>query len=117
MASPSTLIGLLRAVAVGWNEHRLAESAQRLMDLGCELHERVGKVFEHAGGLRDSLHAAVDRYNAMVGSIDARLMPTLRRFEEAGIKSGKPLEALPQVAITPRLLEAGDRLFLENGEE
>ncbi len=116
LASPSTLIGLLRAVAVGWGEHRLAENAQRLTELGRELHERVGKVFEHAAGLGVALRQAVDRYNDTVGSIDARLVPTLRKFEEAGIKSGKQLEQLPDVALKPRMLEAAEGLFVENGE-
>lgn len=116
LASPSTLIGLLRAVAVGWSEHRVAEDARRLMELGRELHERVARVFEHAAGLGAALRQAVDRYNDTVGSIDARLVPTLRRFEEAGIKSGKELEPLPDIALKPRMLEAAEGLFAENGE-
>lgn len=106
MASPSTLIGLLRAVAVGWREHRLAEDAQELFRLGRELHERAQKVFEHASGLGDSLLRTVQSYNSMVGSIDARLLPTLRRFEDAGASGPKPVSQLDLIDITPRELQA-----------
>jgi DNA recombination protein RmuC len=106
LASPSTLIGLLRAVAVGWREHRLAESAGELFDLGRELHERAQKVFERAARVGDSLQRAVQSYNAMVGSIDARLVPTLRRFEDAGASGAKPVDQLALIDIAPRELQA-----------
>lgn len=91
LASPGTLIGLLRAVAVGWREHRLAEEAGELFRLGKELHERASVVFEHAAKLGDSIRQSVERYNRLVGSIDTRMVPTLRRFEEAGAKSARGL--------------------------
>jgi DNA recombination protein RmuC len=107
MASPSTLIGLLRAVAVGWREHRIAESAEELFGLGRQLHERAQKVFEHASSLGDSLLRAVQGYNAMVGSIDTRLVPTLRRFEEAGASGSQRAEQLALIDVAPRELQAG----------
>jgi DNA recombination protein RmuC len=108
LASPSTLIGLLRAVHVGWREHTLAEEAHELFELGKELHERASVAFEHAGKLGDSIRQSVERYNRLVGSIDTRMMPTLKRFEEAGAKSGKSLAELKPVDGSPRLLEAGE---------
>jgi len=96
LASPSTLIGLLRAVAVGWREQALTEQAAALFELGKELHERASTAFEHADSLGKALKASVERYNKMVGSIDTRLMPTLKKFEESGAKSSKALvEAKP----------------------
>ena len=107
LASPSTLIGLLRAVAVGWREQALSEQAAALFELGKELHDRAATAFEHAGKLGDSLRQSLDRYNKMVGSIDTRMMPTLRRFEEAGAKSTKSLVEPKAVSGEPRRLEAG----------
>ncbi|TVQ60830.1 MAG: DNA recombination protein RmuC [Phycisphaerales bacterium] len=106
LASPSTLIGLLRAVAVGWREHKLADEAKELFQLGKELHDRASVAFDHAARLGDSIRQAVERYNKFVGSIDRRMMPTLRKFEEAGAKSAKSLAEPKPVDQTPALLEA-----------
>ncbi len=106
MASPSTLIGLLRAVAVGWHEHKLAQETRELIRLGVELHERAGAAFEHAGKLGDSIRQSVERYNRLVGSIDSRLTPTLKKFEDAGARSGKSLTELKPVDGSPRALQA-----------
>ena len=107
LASPSTLIGLLRAVAVGWREEKLAAEARGLWELGKELHERASVAFEHAGKLGDSIRQSVERYNKLVGSIDSRLMPTLKKFEDAGAGSAKPLAEVKQVEAQPKLLENG----------
>ena len=108
LASPSTLIGLLRAVAVGWREHRLAEEAEELFALGKELHERAATAFEHAGKLGKTLSQTVGHYNSLVGSIDSRLVPTLRKFEDVGAKSSKTLEEMKPVERQARLLEGGE---------
>jgi DNA recombination protein RmuC len=108
LASPSTLIGLLRAVAVGWREHRLAEEAQELLALGKELHDRAAVAFNHAAELGDTIRQSVERYNKLVGSIDSRLVPTLKRFEAAGAGSGKELAEAKPVLVEPRALFAGE---------
>ena len=113
LASPSTLIGLLRAVAVGWREHALTEQAAELFELGKELHDRAATAFEHAGKLGDSIRQAVDRYNKLVGSIDTRMVPTLRKFEDAGAKSGKTLVEPKKLDSVPRELASGSALFEE----
>lgn len=102
LASPSTLIGLLRAVAVGWREERLAAEAQELFTLGRELHERASVAFGHMGSLQKAIHATVDRFNSLVGSVDSRLMPTLRKFEDAGASSGKVIKDIPAVTLHTR---------------
>lgn len=107
LASPATLIGLLRAVAVGWREHRLAEEARELLTLGRELHERATVAFGHAAGLGKAITASVERFNKLVGSIDARMMPTLRKFEDVGVRGTKEIEALPEVTVRPKRLETG----------
>jgi DNA recombination protein RmuC len=104
LASPSTLIGLLRAVAVGWREHAVSEQARELIKLGAELHQRASVVFEHADKLGRSLNQSVNGYNLMVGSMEGRLTPTLRKFEELGAKSGKELAELKPVEGETRAL-------------
>ena len=117
LASPSTLIGLLRAVAVGWREHALTEEAAKLFELGKELHDRAATAFEHAGKLGDSIRQSVERYNRLVGSIDTRLVPTLRKFEDAGAKSAKSLTEPKRVDGVVRSIESGGQLELGSGED
>lgn len=91
LASPSTLIGLLRAVHVGWREKNLSEQAAHLFDLGKELHERIATALDYTSKLGTNLKRSVDSYNKLIGSIDARIMPTIRKFEDAGASSSKQL--------------------------
>lgn len=97
LASPSTLIGLLRAVAVGYKEQQLAKAAEELRELGKELHERVATAMEHASRLGRHMNSAVEAFNAFVGSYQSRLEPAMRRFEEGGVKSGKSLPKMDEV--------------------
>ncbi|MSR63453.1 MAG: DNA recombination protein RmuC [Planctomycetes bacterium] len=94
IASPSTLIGLLRAVHVGWREKNLTDSAQELFELGRELHQRAAIVLEHAAIVGESIEKARKSYNDFVGSIHSRLVPTLRRFEERDARSAKELPVI-----------------------
>jgi len=111
LASPSTLIGLLRAVAVGWREKSLSDSAKELFELGRELHERAAKVLELTCDVGRHLDRATGSYNKLVGSMESRLVPTLRKFEETGAKSSKSLSEPTALEGTPReptLLTAGE---------
>jgi len=108
LASPSTLIGLLRAVSVGWREQAISERAKELLELGHELHERSAVLVDHVSRVGRGLDTAVNSYNKLVGSIDRRLMPTLRKFEEAGAKSSKTLDESPQIEVKPQLLAAAE---------
>lgn len=107
LASPSTLIGLLRAVHVGWREKAVSESARELLELGHELHDRSAVLIDHVASVGKGLTTALNSYNKLVGSVDQRLMPTLRKFEEAGAKSAKALQEPDQVEVTTRPLRAG----------
>lgn len=116
VASPSTLIGLLRAVAVGWREKRLDDQAKELFKLGRELHERAATAFGYVERLGKAVEAVVGRYNDFVGSYQSRLEPTLRRFEEAGARSGKELPEVGVVTVRARVVEGeGDRLLVGPG--
>lgn len=112
IAGPATLIALLRAVAVGWSEHRLAQEARALMTLGKELHERAAIALEHAASLGKAIDGVVGRYNKLAGSLEQRLLPTIRKFEDAGAGSGRVLEDLPMLeakAREPDIAEAEPR--------
>jgi DNA recombination protein RmuC len=106
LASPSTLIGILRAVAVGWREHRLSEQAGELLALGKELHDRAGVFLTALSKVGASLGQTVERYNEAVGSAQSRLMPTLRKFAEAAGPQTRPPTEPADVVVRPRLLDA-----------
>lgn len=106
LASPSTLIGLLRAVAVGWREKQVQDQAAQLLEMGRELHDRVSTFYAHARRVGKNLEQAVGAYNDMAGSLDNRLTPTIRKFEEAGVKSAKELEPPSEIVTSVRALLA-----------
>ncbi len=107
LASPSTLIGLLRAVAVGWREHSLTEHAAELSLLGKELHERAAVAFAKINELGQLIGKSSRKFDEVVGSIDARLVPTLRKFEAADAKSAKEIVELKMSEEPKRRLTSG----------
>ncbi|MCX6591775.1 MAG: DNA recombination protein RmuC [Acidobacteria bacterium] len=102
LATPTTLISLLKAVAYGWNSEKVAESARQIQDLGKEVHERLGTFVGHIEKLGSNLATAVKSYNAAVGSLESRVLPSARKFEELGAASAKPLPELERVEVEPR---------------
>ena len=108
IATPTTLMALLHAVQFGWREEKIAESAREIADAAQELHRRVGSFLEPYAKLGRQLGSAVNAYNASVGSLETRVLPQLRRIEEAGAASAKPL-AEPIPLDTPaRLVTAAE---------
>jgi DNA recombination protein RmuC len=93
LATPTTLIALLRAVEMGWREQRIAENAQRIREVGQELHQRICTAMEHLQKVGKSLGGAVKSYNDLVASIEHRVLPGSRKFEELGVGSNKALPA------------------------
>jgi len=117
LASPITLIALLRAVAYGWRQEQIAENAQQISDIGRELYDRARVVAEHVERLGTSLNRAVEAYNQTVGSMETRLLTSARRLKELGADNGKEipvLEGIDRVAREPRMPElaadAGDEV-------
>ncbi len=105
LATPSTLVSLLRVIALGWREEQVAEGARQISDLGKELHQRLFVMIDHITKLGQSLDKAVGSYNSFVGSLESRVLPSARRFEQLGASGGKTLpEALPGVDTAPRSL-------------
>ena len=100
LATPSSLIALLRAVAYGWRQEALAENAEEIRRLGEELHGRLATFTEHLARVGKSLDASINAYNRAVGSLDSRVLPAARRFGELGIHAKK---SIPQPEPVDRL--------------
>jgi DNA recombination protein RmuC len=109
LATPTTLIALLRAVAYGWRQEQLERNAQAISDLGKQLYERVRTFVGHFEGVGAALHRAIENYNKAVGSLESRVLPSARRFKELGAATGEEILEVEPVDETPRALAAPER--------
>jgi DNA recombination protein RmuC len=118
LATPTTLIALLRAVAYGWRQEQVAESARHISELGRELHTRLSTMSDHFAKLGRSLDGAVRSYNETMGSLERRVLVTARRFKEHGAVASDDLAELTPVDRTPQLAQAPElRAADEHGAE
>jgi DNA recombination protein RmuC len=106
MATPTTLIGLLWAVHYGWRQELIAESAREIAESARELHGRLGRFVEPLAKVGRQLDSAVSAYNQAIGSFDHRVIPQVRRIEQAGAASEREVLAPPAVEITARAITA-----------
>jgi DNA recombination protein RmuC len=106
LATPTTLIALLKAVAYGWRQEQLAENAGRISELGRELHDRLVTMTEHFSKVGRSLRGAVDDFNRAVGSFEGRVLPAARRFRELAVSGKQEITILEPVDGVPRVLSA-----------
>ncbi len=106
LATPTTLIALLRAVSYGWRQELVAENAQKISELGQELYERIATMVEHLASLRSSLNTSVTAFNRTVGALQERVLPSVRKFKELGIASKKDLKEFEPIDNVPRELPA-----------
>lgn len=102
IATPTTLIALLKSVSYGWNQAALADNARKISQLGKELYDRMATFVENMTGVRKGLERSVDAYNKAVGSFESRVLPSTRRFKELGISSDKEIEELISVEKLPK---------------
>ncbi|OEY87176.1 recombinase RmuC [Wolbachia pipientis] len=105
IATPITLIALLRAIAYGWKQEVVAESAKKISELGHILYERICGMGENFNHLRKSLKSAVDNFNKTAGSLESRVFPAAREFNKLGIDAkSKTLEVTRELESIPRNL-------------
>lgn len=109
IATPTTLIALLRTVAHGWTTEVLAERTREIHELGRELHTRIGVMGGHLDKLGRSLKGAVEAFNSAVGSVESRVLVTARQFQDIGV-AREPLPAVRPVEQSPRPLAAAELL-------
>lgn len=109
LATPTTLVALLRTVAYAWTQQRLADNAREIHSLGRDLFERLGTMSGHLDRLGRSLTQAVGAYNRAIGSLENRVLVSARRFDELGV-AGDGLTAPEPVVEVPRPLTAAELL-------
>jgi DNA recombination protein RmuC len=102
IATPSTLIALLKSVAYGWRQAAVAQNAALIRDLGQELYSRLGAFTNHLGKVGNKLGGAIEAYNAAVGSLERQVLPQARRFTDLGVTADTALPALEPITHLAR---------------
>lgn len=112
ITTPSTMVALAKSVAYGWRQEQSAKNAQEIAELGRELYRRMAIMADHLGKVGDAIGQSVTRYNALLGSVESRVMPQARKFKELGagdagidIAAAAPLETAPRLPAPPEQLE------------
>lgn len=108
IATPSSFVALLKAVAYGWRQDQLAENAARIQELGEDLYKRLATFSGYLARIGRSLGQSVDAYNSAVGSLERQVLPGARKFTELGLRPRRDIEELPTVDKLTRSLREGD---------
>lgn len=103
LATPTSLVALLKIVTYGWKQSSLADNAAEIRRLGEDLYKRLAVFGEHLGRLGKSLGASVDSFNKAVGSLEQQVLPGARRFPELGLRTSREIEPLEPVASLARI--------------
>jgi DNA recombination protein RmuC len=117
IVTPTTLIALAKAIAIGWRQEKIAENARHIGELGRELYRRLATMGGHVAGVGAGLDSAVKRYNDLVGSLESRVMPQARRFNELEIEgTGEPIGELKPVETQTRQPRSDAEFGLRDAE-
>ena len=104
IATPTTFIALLRAIAYGWRQEQVTNNARQISMLGKELYERVSTTVRHFDDLGSAIGKGIDAYNKIIGSMELRVLPSVRKFKELGVTGAEDIPVLEQVDQKPRSL-------------
>ena len=104
IATPTTFIALLRSIAYGWRQEQVTKNAQVISDLGRQLYERMSTLVQHFEEIGSALKKAIDAYNRAAGSMECRILPSIRKFRELGITGAGEIPVLAQADHTPRAM-------------
>ena len=111
LATPTTLIALLRAVCYGWRQEKLAQNAREISELGAELYKRLSDMGEHFAKLGKNLNASVEAFNKVAGNIESRVFVSARKFRELGAAAAGPeIEVLPPIEQIARELQVAEMI-------
>jgi len=109
LATPTTLIALLRSAAYLWQQEKIAQNAKQISELGRELYDRLKTFLGHFQNLGSSIERAVESYNKAVGSMEGRVLVSARKFKELGAATGEEIPELAPVDEAPRMLAAPEK--------
>ena len=112
LASPLSLIALLRAISYGWQQETIAKNALEISELGRNLYDRIAKLAEHFENVGRSLARAVQAYNGAVGTLETRVLVTARRLKDKGVTASEEFREIETIDQTPRLLGAPELVGL-----
>jgi DNA recombination protein RmuC len=112
LASPLSLIALLKAIAYGWQQETIAKNAQEISELGRNLYDRIAKLAEHFENVGRSLARAVQSYNGAVGTLESRVLVTARRLKDKGVTPSEEFHEIETIDTTPRPLGAPELVGL-----
>jgi DNA recombination protein RmuC len=108
IATPTTFIALLRAIAYGWRQEQVTKNAQEISDLGRQLYERMVTLAQHFDSVGKNLEKAIGSYNRAVGSMESRVLPSVRKFRELGVTGAEEIPILEKIDQVPRNLSLLD---------
>jgi DNA recombination protein RmuC len=108
LATPTSLVALLRAVAYGWRQEALTQNAEKIRNVGEDLYQRLAALAEHLTKLGRSLDTSITQYNRLVGSFESKVLPGSRRLVDLGISNDQPMAEPRKIQKTARELNLPD---------